>query len=145
MSHIYSPADILRGALVGASKGNMPSASGDWPIFVGHMPEEIDQAIGIFDTTGNKDGRVMKTGETIIHPGYQIRIRTIDYPDAYSKIHEIQKFLDTIANKVVSLGGDSYIINATSLKSGPFSLGQEPDSRRRENFTVNGTMTITLT
>ena len=147
MSRDNSPAEILRGALVKGGLGVLRSKTPKtaWPIFVGHMPNEPDSAICVYDTGGDKDGRIMKTGESIIHPGWQIRVRAPGHPEAYAKMNAIRKFIDTIRKESVVIGQDTYIIDALMLTSGPFSLGQETDGKRREIFTVNGTMTIALT
>lgn len=146
MSHGYSPADVLRAALVQGGIGALPSGGTTprvptWPVYAGHLPDAPDNALCCYDTSGKKDGRAM-TGETIKHPGWQILIRAADARTAWVKAHEIERYLDTIKNLSVSINGDAYRLNAVTQTGTPLALGQEPDKTRRESITINGTMTL---
>lgn len=138
-----SPAEVLRVALVAYAVGVLPSAGGDWPIYVGHLPDEPDDAICVYDTGGVRNGRLQGSGTSIEKPGWQIRVRADAHTDAHAKMKEVQGILDTIRRLQVVVGGVGYTIAAVTQTSGVLSLGQEPDAKRRIAFTLNGTLTHT--
>ena len=141
----HSPADILRYALVGKGIGVLRSqntANNAWPIFCGHLPDIPDNAICTYDTTGIGSGRIMATGETIRHPGWQIRLRAKSNRDAWLKMGALKTALDGMLRLAVSIGSDTYTIAAVTQTSDVLSLGQETDAVRREQLTLNGTLTF---
>jgi len=140
----HSPAELLRASLVGARIGVFPSKTSKkpWPVFVGHMPDDPDDVICVYDTAPVMDGRLQETGETVKHLGFQVRVRSFSYRAAYAKITTIDARLDDIRREGIVINGESYIIAAVTKTSGPLAMGQEPDGKRRENFTLNGTMTV---
>jgi hypothetical protein len=145
MAYNHSPAQVLRAALIIRGQGELISVDPNtpWPIFVGHLPDEPDNAVCVYDTAGVRDGRIHVTGETIGHPGWQIRVRGGGYDVGYDKMKNVVDSLDTLRQISVVIDSDTYIIAATTRTSGPLSLGQEPDGSRRAGFTVNGTITFT--
>ena len=147
MNHGHSPADILRAALIEGGMGALPSGTLSprvalWPIYAGHLPDVPDNALCVYDTSGQKDGRDYRTGQTITHPGFQIRLRTTDAATGWAKVRTLLRFLDTIKRQVITLGDDRYRIDAITQTGTPLALGQEPDAKRREAITINGTMTL---
>ena len=143
MSH--SAADILRYAVIAGGQGTLPTDSLAWPFFVGHLPDTPDNAICAYDTGGLPDGRLMD-GETIQHPGWQLRIRATDHATAWAKVALIKAALDAIANTAVAIGVSNYTLHSVTQTGTPISLGQEVSgTRRREQITVNGTLTVTTT
>jgi len=140
---LHSPVEILRASLIAGGLGVLrsESPSEDWPIFVGHMPDAPDSAICVYDTAGVKDGRLM-TGKTIRHHGWQIRVRTTAYDTGFVKMAMVSDYLDTVLREIVVIDETTYVIQAVIQTSGPVAVGQEPDVKRRENFTLNGMMTL---
>ena len=141
-----TPADVLAEAIVQARLAERPSsvAAGKtavWPIFINTLPEKPDECIVVYDTTGRPDGRIMRTGETIRKPGWQVRVRARDHTAAFTRMSAIQDALDLILRLVVDINGSGYTIDAVTQTSGVLPLGQEPDAKRREGFTLNGTIT----
>ena len=145
MSHPHTPAELLRSSLVSAGLGVMRThnPNNDWPVYVSHLADDPDNAICVYDTAGVKDGREMPTGNTLHHPGFQIRVRATDYTTAYGKVRDVQAHLDTIRQQALVLGGHSYTLVAVSQAGSLIPLGREGDEAQRENFTVNGTLTFT--
>jgi len=141
MSHAHTPAEVLRASFVAAGLGVLRSQqeAGAWPIYVGHMPDDPDAAVCLYDTSGRMDGRV--PDETITKPGFQLRVRAGDHRTAYTRIQALQQHLDTIYRRTVAVGGDSYIIQAVRQTSTVLALGREPGGERRTLFTLNGTIT----
>jgi hypothetical protein len=136
-----SSAELIRWSIVDGGLGTNPSSGSAWPVFVGHMPDEPDNAICVYDTTGTIDGRVQSNGETIEHPGWQVRVRATDHPTGYPKIANIRNHLDAVLRQGVVINTFSYTIQAITLTGGVQSLGQEPDGTRRNNYTINGIIT----
>lgn len=141
---LNSPAEILRASLIAGALGVLISTSptGAWPIFVGHMPDTPDNVMCVYDTAGIKDGRLMRTGKTIKHFGWQVRVRATEYDDGFVKIAMVADYLDTVLRETVVISSVTYVIQSVTQTSGPFSIGQESEAKRRENFTLNGTMTL---
>lgn len=141
-----SPAELIRYVLSTAGVFVTPGAVGMseppvWPVYVGHMPSVPDNAACVYDTPGAIDGREMRGGRTVRHPGFQVRVRALDHSQGFSKIREIQEALDAVQNLSVAIGDSSYTIIAVKQTGGAFSLGQEPDVQRRVAFTINGQLT----
>jgi hypothetical protein len=115
----------------------------NWFCTISYLPDGQgvrDSIVAITDTEGSKDGRIIRTGEVIIHPGFQIRVRCTDYDLGYSKILAIGKFLDSLVNRTVSiLSGEkteTLIIVSVSRQSGVMPMGLEP-AGRRFHFSLN--------
>lgn len=144
MSHPHSPTDVLIAALVVMGVGVYPNSATVpiWPIYADHLPELPDNALCLYDTTGVREGRIMRTGESIRHPGWQIRVRALDAPTAWSKVRAIEKVLDAIRQLEIVLDGERYKIAAVTQTGTPLPLGQETDAKRRDHITINGTITI---
>lgn len=141
-SPIYnSPAELVRWSIANDGLGSYPSEGDVWPVFVGHMPDEPDNCICVYDTTGTVDGRLQQDGKSIEHPGIQVRVRAIDHPTGYPKITNIRNHLDSVLRQGVVIGVYQYTIQAITLTGGVQTLGQEPDGERRVNFTINGILT----
>ena len=137
---MISPAATIRKLLIDLGLG---TASGSWKIFVGFLPDQPDDAICVYDTTGKLDGRVM-AGEQIEHEGVQIRVRNRSYPDTWDKINTIATTLDTIKRTIVEISGSElYLIHNVSKTGSIMSLGiEERGSRRYHHFTLNVVLTM---
>jgi hypothetical protein len=138
---IHPPSDILRRLLVNAG---ICSENGEWPAFVSFLPPEPDASIGIFDTMGMPDGRLMRTGERIEHPGLQIWIRSLDYLTGWTKGYTICKEIDAVAGVYVEYSAEEmYIVQNISRIGTLLPLGVEEESgKRRHNFSINAITTI---
>jgi len=145
MSHPHTPAELLRASLVSAGLGVMRTRNpnNDWPVYVSHLPDAPANAICVYDTAGVKDGRVMGTGETFQHPGFQIRVRATDYATAHTKIRAVVTHLDTIRQQTLAVDEDSYKLVAVTQMGNPIPLGREDDGAQRESFTLNGILAFT--
>lgn len=138
-----TPPELLRAVLIAERVGNDPSVQdASWPVFVDHLPHRPHQAICVYRTTGIRDGRIMQTGHSVRHPGWQIRVRGLDYAAVWSRVRRIQIVLDSILRREVEIGGQWYIIQAVTQTGDALDLGQEPGADRRSSVTINGTMTI---
>jgi hypothetical protein len=112
----------------------------EWPTRLNAMPQEPDNCVSIYDTSGILDGRLMD-GENIEHYGIQVRFRGNDYESTWNKINQINKVLEILTNYSLVINTKTYIIMNISKTSPVVNLGQETDGRRWL-FTINYLMTI---
>lgn len=113
-------------------------------VFVSFLPDQPDEIVGVFDTTGRPDGRIMRTGERIEHPGVQIQVRGKNYSDTWQEANGIALFLDGVKNKSVVVGSnESYVLHNVTRIGTIIPIGLETVSQRRRHlFTIN--MIVTL-
>jgi hypothetical protein len=135
-----SPAEIIRTVLILKGVSNI----GSFPCFVAYMPDEPDNLMVVYDTTGELDGRIMVTGEVVEHPGIQIMVRAKDYPTGYDKCLQICKAFEEVKNLPVAISSmETYVVSSITRRSGIISLGiDENDRKRRHYFSINFIMTI---
>lgn len=136
-----SPAVIIREMLIDLG---LVSESGGWPAYVSFLPEGPDSAIGIFDTAGIMDGRLMEDGTQIVHPGIQIQVRGLYYPATRQKIDELAEELDKVNRREVGLSSSEYWLVLDVLRIGDIlPLGiQEENGKRRHYFTLNAVLSL---
>ena len=142
-AHGHTPAELIKAALIDADLGTAPGDAEAWPIYTAHMPDDPDEAVCLYDTQGVRDGRNQRSGASIHHPGWQVRVRGGSHTEACTKANAIAAGLDAMLRTAVVVGVDSYTIQAVKQTSTVMALGQEPDGKRRSLFTINGTVTFT--
>jgi len=141
----YSPAYIMSRFLIDAGLVIDPQDSGDWPIYVGLIPDDDvvkDDVVACVDTDPLKDGRIMEDGENIFHYGFQLLIRATAYNTCYAKAQELALELETINRDTVVISGTTYRLDNVTQTTGVLLLGQEDGSKRRELFSVNFLVTL---
>lgn len=136
-----SPASIIRQLMIDLSLG---TASGAWQIFTGFLPDQPGNAICVYDVAGKGDGRMMGSGEQIIHPGIQIRVRGKNYSDTWDKVYAIGSTLDGEKKTIVEFASDeAYRVDNVSRIGSPIPLGmEEQGSRKYFHFTINAITTL---
>jgi len=136
-----SPADIIAHLLVNLG---LCTLEDEWPISVAILPDTPDEAVCAYDTGGRMDGRILRTGEQIVHPGIQIRVRGKDYLASYAKIRAIALLLDLQNDILVAFSDEEvYVIQNVSRTGDILPLGIEDiDGRRCHNFTMNAVLTL---
>ena len=137
-----SPASVLASYIVGASLMSIPSEDDVWPLYVSTLPEGVDEAGAIYNTTPVKDGRVMDGGDTLQHYGVEIIIRALTEEAGWGRCVLIAEDLDTIFNETVIRDTVSYQICNISRVGGVNSLGQEEGTKRRRMFSMNFIMDL---
>jgi len=112
--------------------------------YVAFFPEEPDIALCVYDTDPRKDGRLMRSGEQIEHPGIQITIRGKAYVETWQFARDVALQLDSVRRVSVALTSEgAYLVHNVSRSSGVLSLGMETvGSKRRHFFTINATLTV---
>ena len=126
-----SPAEVLHYYLISQGLFTSPSAKGDFPLFITTLPggKDVEKAGCVSDTSFIKDGRLM-TGETIIHPGIQIRIRTRTFEEGWMKMRAIASLLEMVHNlSIVISADDYYTLYNVSQTSAILPMGQDPETR----------------
>ena len=142
---MISPAVILSEYLIDQGLFTAPSDEDSWPLYISSVPDAdtVENDLGgIYDSEGLKDGRIMSSGETIFHYGFQVRVRSEDYQDGWDKLHEVNELLVAVTNEVVTVASVDYLVESISQISSIMSLGVEEGTKRRYNFTVNFLATI---
>lgn len=153
---IDSPAAIIAQLLVDLDAvfyptNLTPQQPTQWPVYIASVPDGEgvrDNAIGIYDTVGYKDGRIMRTGENVEYPGWQIMARSISYSTGFDKVAEIGELLQDVRNHQIALDAqsgqiNSYLVHNITRTNSVFPLGLDSnDRKRRYAFTINGTITL---
>lgn len=138
-----SPATIIANYLTGLAVMTVPSAEDDWPLYISNLPDSPDNAAVIFNTTPIKDAKLMDDGSIIQHYGIEILLRSIIDEDGWDKCNILSGELDILRNVFVSINDSTYKIHNVTRLGGINSLGSESDSRRRNLFSMNFTVSIT--
>lgn len=118
--------------------------SAAWKMYISFLPDDEDKVIGIFDTAGFQDGRLMADGKQIIHPGVQITVRSLEYKDGWDKANAIALLLDAAKKVSVAVESDGvYTLHNVSRRGDIIPIGTELiNDRRRHVFTMNMIATI---
>jgi hypothetical protein len=140
-----APADLIHELLLDLLLAH--TSVTDWEVFTGYMPDQPNKAICVYDTAGRLDGRIMRTGEQIVHPGIMILLRSDTYPEGYNQIKEIANQLDLVCLPVL---GRTVILNSTAIytlqnisRTGDIHpLGMMEDDRKRFHFSINAVLTL---
>lgn len=143
----YSPARLVAQYLVDNNlvdwpPGNTTLPASTWYGFYASMPELGDSAVCVYDTTPTPDGRYHRgAGDTVEHPGIQIRVRHKLYDPGWAKAFEIQQYLDLIKNTTVTVDSVPHLLEACTQTAGLTFIGQE-EKNKRQLFTLNRILTL---
>ena len=107
-----------------------------WPVYASSMPEFDDDVTSVYDTTPIVNRRVHR-GMFEQHYGLQMGSRVTDYNTGASKMRELFEALQTVQNVSVDVDGTTYRIKSVSFSSGVLFLGLEPETKRRNVFSLN--------
>lgn len=132
-----TPAAVIANYITGLALMTVPSAGGNWPLYISNMPDSPDNIGAIYNTTPTKDGRSMEGGGVMQHYGVQIGIRCTTEETGWDKCNVIAGQLAAIHNNETILNGDTYTIHNVTIIGGINSLGQEAGTKRRRIFTMN--------
>lgn len=144
-----SPAVILHALLLANSTFENPEDSAPtWPLFVGYMPDKTgvpDDAGAISDTAGLKDGRYVEDGLNVIKWGVQVRVRSEEQVDGWTKISEVSDLLERVVGQVVAIGANNYILRNVSQVGTILFGGRELGEKQRTLHSLNVRCTIEQT
>lgn len=147
---IDKPSKIVRAYFIALNTTGLvlPSSGGasgppPWSCFTNTLPDTPDSAVVIGDTAGTLHGKLMRTGEQMLHFGIQVRVRALDDDVAYQKVVLLMENLNKIKMTTVTLGSNQYVIRCAARTSQPVFMGvDKDDQKRRTNYTVNTLMKI---
>lgn len=138
MSLSHSPAQIIARLLATLGVGVTGGTVGDWPIYVSDEPNSPDNAITLYDTSGQNDGRSMIDGEVQEHPGVEVRIRSSTHEIGFAKAAVIAEILAmTIYQNTVVISTNQYLVHSITRKGTINYLGRENPTSKRQLFTIN--------
>lgn len=143
-----SPADVLRSAVISLSGGVLPSAGGNWPIFVNGEPSAPDNCLTFYDVDGIQEGRT-QDGEIQEHEGVQLRIRATDHETGWARAELLKNIVDLeIQERLVTVttpatGTHTYTLHAVTRRTGIMVLGKDVANTKRNLFTINVIVAIT--
>lgn len=118
-------AELLRQNTIGTN----PLDNLEWPIFTATLQSEPDEAIAVADYGKPVDGRLHRTGETILFWGVQTTVRSSRFQKAREKIYEIWKFCEGVTRTEVTVQDQSYVIQAIHQLLTPSYIGSDPNNR----------------
>lgn len=136
-----SSAEVIYQFLLDAALAD--DSGGAWPIHISFMPNLPHVAICVYDTAGEKDGRIMQ-GPTIEHPGIQVVVRTPFYDQGWIKAQTIAEAFDNQVKTIVAVDSASvYTLHDVSRRGLIIPVGiDEQDGQRRHYFTINAVVTM---
>jgi hypothetical protein len=140
----YPPSKVLIFYLQQTGFVQFDSQEQDWFGTFGGMNDRADNAVTVFDTTPKNDGSLMKTGEYILHPGVNLRIRSKDYDTGFNKAEEIRIQLCAVKGYEVVMDestGEKVKIKTFGLVGGVNFVGRE-EQEERYVFTLNGLLSF---
>lgn len=98
--------------------------------FANSLPDDVDNAILLFDSVGQNFGRRMDDGSYGEHFGIKVTVRGVD-DKTYGTVERLSDYLDTVKNAVVCLGGYNYNIHTIYRQGQPVNVGEEGGKRRQ--------------
>lgn len=131
----YSPADIIRYYIASTSVCSLPQSNLPWPGFTNYLPNTVNDAILFTDTNGPKDGRYMRTGKVIEHPGLQVLVRGTDQLTAWQRIEIISKIFEATVRQTVTIGSSQYLLLAVHRRGSIIPLSTEEHYKALERQT----------
>jgi hypothetical protein len=139
-----APEKVIQYLLIQLNLGTLPTNYGLWPVYATQEPNQPDDCITVYDTQGLLQGRIQQTGEQVIKPGVQIRVRSTSKATARKKVEDIRDALNESVYKVTVVLSTSrrYLVHALSQRSDILALGKSRDNSDRYLFTVNYTVTL---
>ena len=138
----HSPAEIVRGLLVGLGHGITPTGSLDdaWPAFADEEPDNPTNCITVYETEGVSHAHLMHGGYHVENHGVQVKVRALTHPTAFVKAWAIAQAIDAANQIDVVIGASTYVV-WNLMRTSFFRLGKEPNSNRR-SYTINALAVI---
>ena len=114
-----------------------------WATTYAKMPVEPVNIISVFDNMSQLDGKIMRTGQTVEHPGIQVRVRSEPYKDGWLKAQAILESMSQMLRETIVLTNPDqvYKIQAFTVTGSLMYIGQA-EKQQGQNFTFNGTISF---
>ena len=137
----HSITEIIKQYLIDASAVGALMTDA-WPCYQSVLPDSPDNAVGIFETSSVKQGRLM-TGVVQDRPGFQVVVRGRTYTEAYDRADVITTAIDAVVNTPVDVKEvRAYVVHNLTRDGLPIHI-PETGGRRRSHFSINGTAALT--
>lgn len=131
----YTPYRVIAELIKELGLGSNPQDGAPWSVFAQQIPNDPDQAISVFTNGMPTQGRIQRTGETVAHEGFQVRIRDVDQNSAGEKAQEIYKSFETVIRKRITVEEEVYEVPAIHNTMTVAFIGL--DENNRPNFVLN--------
>jgi hypothetical protein len=141
----HSPADIISRLLITIGVGEEPPGTPNpgWPVYVSGEPTSPDNVITVYDTAGIYHGRTQVDGQTQLHRGIQVRVRSTTHDVGFNKAQEVAVAMaQDVYDEYVVIETSRYLVHCLSRISEVLPLGKEVPSGKRSLFTVNALASI---
>lgn len=144
----YSPAAVLAQLLINDGVLSDIDAEGQpegsWPVYSGHEPDQPDECVTFYATTGGPDNRNFIDGKVEGAVGFQCRVRAATNEIAYDKAVTIRDHLaENVWRKGVSIGSRYYLVHAITNFQSIIDLGSVTDEYNRNIVVFNAMVNMT--
>lgn len=143
----HAPAQIAIAFLRLKGVVSDPEDEADWPCYYDLEPDKPDNCVTVFGEEGQLQGRIQISGEVLLRPTFQVRVRCAPHQiaEGYRKAAACARAFDRESRRVyVPMGEDTYLVHSISRMSDVWSLGAEGTASRRRIFVVNASMSLRL-
>lgn len=142
-----SPAEVVRQYLINSGLVILPVVTGEvipaqqlpgdgsTVCFTRSMPDDYDQAVCIFNTTGPIFGRRQRDGKQLMHPGVNVFVRTLD-DTGYDLAVTLANALDASTRSTIMIDEMEYLVQSIYRTSPVISLGEEV-GKQRQRWSIN--------
>ncbi len=124
-----APAREIAAILDNAGLGVLGALTG-WGIYAFREPDEPDTVITVYDTGGF--GLFNEPDNNLVHPTFQVRVRSFTYDDAYVKQVAVR---DTLMDSPLPVAITDGVVVGAWATTGVLSLG--PDEKERHRLVSN--------
>ena len=128
---------------VGEAADPTPDPKPDWAGIFATELSAPDNALTVYATTAQQDGREMVTGAGLHHEGIMIRVRGVTSRICYAKAQSVWHTLnESIYQRVVTIDAVPYLVWGFSKVKKPNELGKESPSSARFLATINALVSL---
>lgn len=137
------PSEIMARVLVLKGWGTTTNLNQTWPVYAEDEPDKPDNVLTVYVQGGDGSGRTMTDGEQQEEYTFQVRIRSQNPANGWSKANQIANGMDKdVLDVTVTLGTIQYLVHCVSRRGSILSLGKEYPSTLRSLFTINAQASI---
>lgn len=139
---VHSAADVVAHLLVDLGLATGPGPGAAWPVHVTNEPDLPDDCITVYKTEGRSPGRLMFTGETVMYPGVQVRVRSARPDTGWVKADAIRVALsESVYQRTVHMTIDGthyhYLVHCLHEVGDVIHAGVDRPRSERDIHTVN--------
>lgn len=132
----HSQAEIVRKLLIDLGHA-VDSTTTSWSAFAFTEPDQPDNTITIYNTTGTTQGIFQTNGQVQEFHGVQIRLRGNDKKATFVKANDIYVALSGVQMRTVTVESAIYTIASVRPTATIIDLGNETPESKRRIFTIN--------